>query len=328
MTPETILLVDNDAAIRKVVRVVLQQLGYEVLEAASDSEAIDTVCAPGVSVDLLLTDIGAESAGCLKHLRPEMKVLCISSCPTDAPEKSGIDTPYPVISKPLKPHTLARTIREVLDRQEIGRRCTPSHSPLPRQLNGLDPGHSFLAEQGITTQTAKHFGAGFFRGPGTLAGRVVAPISNGEGELIGYASHSIDGSEPKFRYWPEFNKSEVLFNFKPARCLASDFALSVILVDGFLECMKVHQAGYPSVVSLTGPSLSGPQEQLLTDSFYQIVLFTNRPELSSRLAARLIRKSFIKVLADPAGRPPNQLLPDDIAALMCNVTEYGHAGTG
>lgn len=313
MSLETILLVDNDAAIRRVVRAVLQQLGYHVLEAGSDTEAADTLSNAEIPIDLLVTDIGTESAEYLANLRPEMKVLCLSGGPEDLAPRNASQEPYHVISKPLKPYTLARTVREVLDEQ---RAVKSVNRPLQRHFKGLDPVHPYLAKQGITIETAKHFGAGFFSGPGPMQGRIVIPIHDDEGQLIAYAGHLVDGSEAKCRYWPEFNKSHVLFNLKPARCMVTEFSLSVIVVEDFFHCMKVHQAGYPSVVSLTGPSLSDVQEQLLADNFYLCALFLGRRELSSRIAARLMKKCFVKQIVDPAGRSPVDLSVDEIGRLV------------
>ena len=86
--------------------------------------------------------------------------------------------------------------------------------------------------------------------------------------------------------------------------------------------------GFPSVVALTGPSLSDVQEQLLTDSFYLIVLFLNGREMTDRIATQLMRRSFVRVLFDPADRAPHDLSPDEIASIMCNVIEYDHVGDG
>src|SRR4029079_1222752 len=126
----------------------------------------------------------------------------------------------------------------------------------------------------------------------------------------------VDGSDAKCRYWPEFNKSQVLFNLKPARCMVTELSLSVIVVEDFFQCMKVHQAGHPSVVSLTGPSLSDVQEQLLADNFYLTAIFLSRREMSSRIATRLMKKCFVKVIADPGGRSVGDLSVDEIGRLI------------
>jgi DNA primase len=46
----------------------------------------------------------------------------------------------------------------------------------------------------------------------------------------------------------------------------------VVIVEGFFDCMKVHQAGYKSVVALMGSTLSEPEMELLRETFQQTVL--------------------------------------------------------
>jgi hypothetical protein len=273
----------------------------------------------------VLTDIGAESADHLRELRPDMKVLCMAGSAREPRQRGERSQRYKVIPKPLKPHLLARKIREVLDEPGSGE-TRELDCYLQYRLRNLDPSHHFFARHGITTETAQHFGAGFFGGPGRLTGRIVIPIHNDEGDLIAYVGYSADDSGPKRRYWPEFNTSEVLFNYRPPRWLTEEFPLSVIVVDEFLDCMKVHQAGFPNVVSLYRPSLSDVQEQLLTQSFHSIVLLLNGPETARRIATRLMKNSFVRVLTDPSGRPPQDLSAGEIMRMVCGLIGYERPG--
>jgi CheY-like chemotaxis protein len=322
---ETILLVDRDTDLRRVVRTVLQHLGYQVLEAGSEADAVNTVLAPDFTIDLLLTDIGPESADHLKELRPDMKVICISSDQKRLVDWHVLKQRYPVIQRPIKPHTLARKIREVLDQPEDDGTPEFTRGLQHRRLGDLDSSHPYFMRRGITTETAKHFGAGFFPGPGEMTGRILIPFYSEEGDLIAYAGQSVNDPNPNYKFWPEFNKSQVLFNLKPPRCLITEFDFSVVVVDELFDCMKVHQAGFPSVVSLTGPSLSAVQEQLLTENFCLIILLFNQSEAARRVATRLMKNSFVRILADAVGRPPHSLSSDDIANLMCGITESDHS---
>jgi CheY-like chemotaxis protein len=316
---ETILLLHNDAGIRQVIRSVLQQFGYCVLEAGTDMQALRFVLQPQLTIDLLLTDNGAASATYLAEHRPDMRVLCMSTDSNELACCGDSNKSCFAIQKPLKPHTLAHRIREVLD--EPPKDYVGSNRPLRRELRDLDPEHRFFRMHGIETETAQYFGAGFYSGPGVMTGRIVIPIRNDEGELISYAGRSVDGSDPNYKFWPEFNKSRILFNHKPAACLVTGFSLSVIVVQGFFACMKVHQAGFSSVVSLMGPSLSETQKQILTDNFYLIVLMLNGPESINRNASRLMEESFVRVISDPSGRPPDSLSASEIGRLICGIAE-------
>src|SRR5579875_97828 len=113
-------------------------------------------------------------------------------------------------------------------------------SPLAFSLRGIDCAHPYLAERGISKETALTFGVGFYTGPGLMQRRLVFPIHNVAGELIAYCGRSVDQTQPRYRVPPGFAKSEVLFNLHRA---AATEETSVVTVEGFFDCMKVHQAG-------------------------------------------------------------------------------------
>ena len=82
---ETILLVEDEPALRGLTKIVLQRHGYQVLEAASGVEALSAWERHGAGVDLLLTDMimpdgltGRELAKQLHALKPAMKVIYVS----------------------------------------------------------------------------------------------------------------------------------------------------------------------------------------------------------------------------------------------------------
>jgi len=128
-------------------------------------------------------------------------------------------------------------------------------------LQKIDHAHPYLAERGITEETAREFGAGFFPGKGSMSGRIVIPIHNPTGELVAYAGRSIDTTEPRYKFPAGFRKSLELFYLH--RVIGES---SVVLVEGFFDCMKVTQAGFPCV-ALMGSSMSKVQENLLVANF-------------------------------------------------------------
>jgi DNA primase len=130
-------------------------------------------------------------------------------------------------------------------------------SPLPFTLTPIDSVHPYLTERGINKQTAIDFGVGFYAGPGLMRGRLVIPIHNADGELIAYCGRSVDQTQPRYRVPPGFAKSEVLFNMHRAAATEETF---VVIVEGFFDCMKVHQAGIRSVVALMGVVSRNPRK--------------------------------------------------------------------
>jgi two-component system cell cycle sensor histidine kinase/response regulator CckA len=118
----TILLVEDEDAVRVLTRRILMRAGYTVLAARNADEALATSQAHPGAIDLLLTDVimpgasGARLAGVLQPIRPEMDVLFMSGYAEDTMVRQGVLTPgVAYLQKPFTPTSLARKVREVLD---------------------------------------------------------------------------------------------------------------------------------------------------------------------------------------------------------------------
>jgi PAS domain S-box-containing protein len=119
---ETVLLVEDEGGVRKLIRDVLDQHGYQVLEAASGEGALEASETYEGRIDLLVTDLvmpgmnGRDLAEALVLLRPELKVLYLSGY-TDhvAFTQEAIEQSAQFLEKPFSPETLAQKIRDVLD---------------------------------------------------------------------------------------------------------------------------------------------------------------------------------------------------------------------
>ena len=190
-------------------------------------------------------------------------------------------------------------------------------SPLNFKLTGIDCRHPYLAERGITEQTARDFGVGFYAGPGLMHRRLVIPIHNAEGQLIAYCGRSVDQTQPRYRVPPAFAKSEILFNMHRAGAGESS---SVVVVEGFFDCMKVHQAGIRSVVALMGSVLYEPQRHVLLERFSRVILLldgdpTGR-KASTVIAQRLRLDCNVRVISLPDGVQPDQLPAEDIGNIL------------
>ena len=119
---ETILLVEDEDAVRRLARRALEMSGYRILEASHGGEALRVCGEHGGMIDLLLTDVvmplmsGAELAEQLKPLRPDMRVLFMSGYTEDALGKHGVLAPETAfLYKPFTPDSLRRTVRKTLD---------------------------------------------------------------------------------------------------------------------------------------------------------------------------------------------------------------------
>jgi signal transduction histidine kinase len=119
---ETILLVEDDASVRMLVRQTLEMKGYRVLEAENGVEALWVSEQRTETIHLMVTDVimpeigGRILAEQLAVKRPEMKVLYMSGYTDDAVIRHGVlELNSAFIQKPFGPDALARKVREVLD---------------------------------------------------------------------------------------------------------------------------------------------------------------------------------------------------------------------
>ena len=189
-------------------------------------------------------------------------------------------------------------------------------APLKFQLTGIDYSHPYLAERRIAEKTAIEFGVGFYAGPGLMHGRLVIPIHTASGELIAYCGRSVDHTQPRYRVPPGFPKSEIIFNLHRAAGTDS----SVVVVEGFFDCMKVHQAGIRSVVALMGSALYEPQRQILLERFRRVILLldgdsTGR-KASQVIAHRLRPHCSVQVIRLADGLQPDQMTAEDIREVL------------
>jgi DNA primase len=149
---------------------------------------------------------------------------------------------------------------ESAGKTELVREKAGSNPPLDFALTGVDHAHPYLQQRGVDRTTAAEFGMGFYGGPGLMSGRIVIPIRNPGGEIVAYAGRALDGRSPKYKLPAGFRKSWELFNIQRAAATSSQ---TVIVVEGYFDCVRVHQAGFPCVVALMGSSLSASQERVL-----------------------------------------------------------------
>jgi len=120
---ETVLIVEDDDALRTLATKVLQRYGYRVLEAREGEEALRVTDEHEGPIQLMLTDVvmpgmdGRELAERLQPLHPEIKVIYMSGYTDDAIARHGILEPgLEFIQKPFSPEGLACKVREVLDK--------------------------------------------------------------------------------------------------------------------------------------------------------------------------------------------------------------------
>jgi len=127
---ETILLVEDEEAVRKLATNLLRQQGYTVLEASNGEEALQLVQErnPRPEIQLLITDVvmpkmgGWVLANQLEKIYPHLRVLFVSGYTDNTIARQAVLDPGVILlQKPFSPITLAHKIREMLDQEKDDR---------------------------------------------------------------------------------------------------------------------------------------------------------------------------------------------------------------
>jgi two-component system, cell cycle sensor histidine kinase and response regulator CckA len=131
---ETILLVEDEDAVRRLCCHVLRASGYQVLEACNGEEALELVARRAGKLDLLVTDLvmprmgGRSLAAKLMASMPELRVLLLSGYTQDLPQAHELSRGVGFLQKPFSPSALTNKVRALLD-EESAHHAAPARSP-------------------------------------------------------------------------------------------------------------------------------------------------------------------------------------------------------
>jgi CheY-like chemotaxis protein len=119
---ETVLVVEDEAMVRRFAVLALERLGYHALEAPDGNAALETAAAFGGRIHLLFTDVvmphmnGQELAGRIRELQPDVRVLYASGYTDNAIVHHGVlDPGVAFLQKPYTVLELSAKVRQVLD---------------------------------------------------------------------------------------------------------------------------------------------------------------------------------------------------------------------
>jgi CheY-like chemotaxis protein len=156
--PETILLVEDEAFIRKVTAEVLESAGYRLVIARSAADALEAYRGCSWPIDLLLADIvmpgmsGRELAAELESFCPQVRVLLMSGYVEQLAWCELFPCNKEFLAKPFSIRMLLRKVREVLDKPvDLGARAK---SPLPSGSAWPEESHR---ESGIVARSGQGF---------------------------------------------------------------------------------------------------------------------------------------------------------------------------
>ena len=234
-----------------------------------------------------------------------------------------------------------------------------------------DEARAYIEERGITTETAAKFqlglspndgsamrrhllSLGYTEGQLSLAGlvsqpeegvgqdlfrrRLIFPIWDAEGRMVGFGGRALDDSMPKYlnsRQGPIFDKSKILFGFHLARQSIRNTGTAVV-VEGYMDAIMAHQNGFDNVVASMGTALTSYQTDRLRSTKEVIMALDadaagqeatrvsmetswkvmQGQEISSSHRGSVYRRTggpTLKIAPLPAGRDPDDIIREDPA---------------
>ena len=155
----------------------------------------------------------------------------------------------------------------------------------------------------------KNSGAGFYD---RFRGRIMFPIHDTQGRVVGFGGRVLDDSTPKYLNSPEtplFNKGALLYGLNIAKDGVRESGYAII-VEGYMDVIAVCQSGIPNVVGTLGTALTVNHLRVL-NRFCKEVILTFDPDIAGRNAALRTVDIFIesgirgKVLILPEGEDPD-----------------------
>jgi DNA primase len=144
---------------------------------------------------------------------------------------------------------------------------------------------------------------GFFRGAPPLGRRIIAPLHDPDGHLVGHIGRAIeDRVTPRYLFQRGVRRSEILFNLHRVKQAKAE---TVVVVEGVFDALAVFQVGIPNVVATLGCEVTENQRALLSCFGKILVLFDD--DAAGNAASQKLEAEFVSAAvrlqlpkADPA----------------------------
>ncbi|HEV7365006.1 MAG TPA: response regulator [Gemmatimonadales bacterium] len=120
----SVLVVDDETAVRRFAVRVLQREGYQVMEASDGAEALELVRVEGASVEVVVSDIvmprlnGVELMQALSVSHPHLPIILMSGYATAALSELGIAAPCSILTKPFPADRLLAEVHRCIQRPD------------------------------------------------------------------------------------------------------------------------------------------------------------------------------------------------------------------
>ena len=166
-------------------------------------------------------------------------------------------------------------------------------------------------------------------------GRLMIPIKNSNGRVIGFGARVLDDSNPKYINTPStpiFDKKSVLFGLSVAsKAIRGDN--SVVVVEGYLDVITAHQFGFKNVVASMGTALTANQVGSLKSRTNNFVLAMDSDSAGREAVLRSLRNTYrvferqlgqksevnLSVVMMPGGKDPDTQIRNNLSEWKKNI---------
>lgn len=169
-------------------------------------------------------------------------------------------------------------------------------------------------DRGLSYDTLEHFEIGY----STVKERIVIPVRDQSYKLVGFIGRAIKPEqEPRYLYNKGFKRADVLFNIQNAKKYDS-----CIIVEGSVDAMMVHQAGFPNVVSTLGAQVSANQIKMIKRCFDSIIIFSDNDDAGNAMKSDIINlcrgKEIYTVENNTGCKDPGEMTSMQIQEIINN----------
>jgi len=175
----------------------------------------------------------------------------------------------------------------------------------------------YLIDRGFQPAILEHFEVGY----SSAQNRVVIPVRDEDFKVVGFIGRSVDGTLPKYKYTDKFPRRNILLNL----CNAKQYDMGIV-VEGSLDHIAVHQAGFPNVVSTMGSTVSPPQIDLLNKYFSSLIIFSDNDEAGEKMKCAIMEgaaKKEMFVVTYPEGlKDPGEMSSQQIQTSIQTRTTH------
>ena len=187
--------------------------------------------------------------------------------------------------------------------------------------DGWDSLFRFLSQKGASLKLAEELGlitpkksGGYYD---KFKERIIFPIFDIQGRVIGFGGRSMDGAEPKYLNSPEsslFKKSDSLYGLTAAKRWIKE-TNEVLIVEGYMDLLSLHQAGIKNSVATLGTALTAGHLRLIKRLTGNIVTVFDADEAGVKATLRaldlfLTEGVSAKVLSMPGGHDPDTFVKE------------------